>query len=160
MGHRSLNVSDLNEAEIFFFFLKIIALMHQWQHRCSSFERRKFFFFFPKEKEDERMVIHYAFRRTLRPDVDEVDVQSSPSQMDSNSAVSSSREHGIGTAGNEERSEKTRGRGGGGRRGSALQACPLDVVVGDGGEGGERGEARLHSCFHIPGQVQEGSRVH
>lgn len=85
--------------------------------------------------------------------------------MDSNSAVSSSKEHGIGTADNEERREKNTRRmeGLGGGRGSALQACPLEAVVVDGGGGGGGmggGGARLHSCFHIPGQVQEGSRLH
>lgn len=84
--------------------------------------------------------------------------------MDSNSAVSSSKEHGNGTANNEERREKNTRKGDceGRRRGSALQACPLEVVVVvDGGTRGRgEGGVRLHSCFHIPGQVQEGSRVH
>lgn len=60
------------------------------------------------------MVIHDAFRWTLRPDVDEVYVQSSPSQMDSNLPVSSSKEHGIGIADNEDRREKNTRKGGGG----------------------------------------------
>lgn len=37
----------------------IIALVHQWQHECSSFKRRTFFSVL---NENERMVIHYAFR--------------------------------------------------------------------------------------------------
>lgn len=61
--------------------------------------------------------------------------------MDSNSAVSSSKEHGNGTADNEERRGKNTRKGEceGRRRGSALQACPLEVVVVDGGDEGEGG---------------------
>lgn len=105
------------------------------------------------------MVIHYAFRWTLRPDVDEVDVQSSPSQMDSNSAVSSSKEHWVGTADNEERIEKNMRK----MKGEAGLSSPgLPIRGGGGGGGGSLvgGRPRLHSCFQIPGQAQEGSRLH
>lgn len=73
-------------------------------------------------------------------------MQSSPSQMDSNSAVSSSKEHRIGTADNEERREKTRGereRGVGGRLGSPV----LPIRGGGGGGGGGAGRLACTAAF-------------
>lgn len=84
--------------------------------------------------------------------------------MDSNSAVSSSKEHGIDTVDNEGEEEKKKERGGGGRREAGLGSLGLPIRRGGGGGRGRRGVGvgvgGLHSCFHIPGQVQEGSRVH
>lgn len=92
---QSLKLLDFNEARIWVWILSF--------HNCSSAP-------LPTQRQQlcvggEKMVIHYAFRRTLEPDVDEVDIQSSPSQMDSNSAVSSSTEHRTQAVDNEQQNK-------------------------------------------------------